>query len=88
VSLGIEIQPNPPQAGQNASVKVPNDGPWSAYVRDPATGTITELGPLSPGADGTIEITLPAGSAGHRLTITDEGVPVPTEADYEIASAN
>ncbi len=86
--LGIEIQPNPPQAGQSATITVPHAGPWSVYVRDPQSGAITELGPLTPGADGTIEVTIPAGAGGRRLTITDEKAPVPTDADYDIVSPN
>ena len=85
---GIDIQPNPPQAGQAATITVPNGGPWSAYVRDPQSGAITEIGPLTPGSDGTIEIQLPANVGGHRLTITDEKTPTPIDADYDITSAN
>lgn len=69
-------------------ITVPHEGPWFVYVTEQPGGALKELGPVSPGPDGTMEVTLPPGSGGDRLTITDEREPVPTDEDYEIVSTN
>jgi hypothetical protein len=84
-SSGIEVQPNPPLAGQGAEISLPGGGEWHAYLTD-SQGNVTDLGPFQVGADGKLDIPIPASAEGSTLTITDEGEPVPTDASFPVVA--
>ncbi len=84
---GIDIQPNPPVAGQGAVATLPHPGVWHVTITD-ASGNVTELGPLQADAAGQIDIPIPANADGGTLLVTDEGEPVPNDGSFRISSTN
>ncbi len=83
---GIEIQPDPPVAGQGAVATVPHAGEWHVYVTD-ASGNVTALGPFQADAAGKLDIPVPADAGNSTLTVTDEGEPIPTDGSFPIFSS-
>lgn len=82
---GIEIEPDPPIAGQGAVATVPSAGEWHVYVTD-RNGNVTELGPFQVDASGQMDLAIPASAEDGTLTITNESEPVPTDAAFPIVS--
>jgi hypothetical protein len=82
---GIDVEPNPPVAGQGAVVTVPSAGEWHVYVTD-RNGNVTELGPVQADANGQLDVAIPASAEDGTLTVTDEREPIPTDASFSIVS--